>query len=358
MSRCFFAVALFGGMLTFSGCGGPTYPFSDDFNQGISPSWNVEQDGLKVEEAKGELHIFGTTRTGGFARSGVKTKEIFPERDFSASVDFRVPEFSGKGAPLVYLIAYSKGGKIGVLYFPRFPDGYQLQDLSQGRLTETFPALGDEKTKYHRLRLDYDYQNKRARGYIDDKLIASREGSNMSGCVGFELCIAGENPGMKADVFYDNFSVVSPLPPDRVPKAEETAANRSNNDSKPEDAIVKFMLAMTKGDKTAIDDAILPNPESSILVEGKHLPENALFGLETKLRQAGYKRLKPGDSFPIDEDTDHKISSLEINENRVFITTDDSPIPFLLVRSNGVWKVDARQIIALRKEAATAAGKQ
>jgi hypothetical protein len=132
---------------------------------------------------------------------------------------------------------------------------------------------------------------------------------------------------------------------------EESAAVKIEE---PEEDIVKFMLAMMKGDKKEIENAIVPNPESSILAEGVHAPENALPILEAELRLAPYKRLQAGDSFDIGNGRTHVVKPSEINENRLLISQAGSPIPFVLVRTNGVWKVDAGPIIAGRKAAAAA----
>ncbi|MCC6126156.1 MAG: hypothetical protein IT426_14435 [Pirellulales bacterium] len=504
MLRTFFALAMLSVLMVFAGCGGTNYPYAEDFSKGISDPWTVKSDGVKVETTNGELHISGALAEGGWLRSGIISEEVFPESDFSASLDFRVPKFAGKGTPLVYLIAQSKGGSVGVLYYARFQEGYQLQDLGTGKMTDLFPALGDEKSKYHRLRLDYEYQTKKASAYVDDQLIASRTGSKMSGPIGFEICVSSDQPGMTVDAYFDNFSVVSPPPPispspakkalppppppitsdsetknangitepeaavlkmmlavakadrnaieqsivphpewpllgmsgrapdqviqdlesrlakgpsklrrmepgdrifiskDKILAAEESditadqiplqeieapfsafIVKRVNGVWKvdvsfliesmkatlleksaavqldaPEEAVVNFMLAVMMGDKAAIENAILPNPESAILAEGQHAPETVHEVLKSQMRITPYLRLKPGDSFSIGNGKTHVVQDSEITADRLLISIKGAPLPFILVRSNGVWKVDAGPVIAGRKSAAAAAGKR
>ena len=520
MIRFFLVMASIVWSMSITGCGkSPDYPLSDDFNKGISNFWTVEQDGLKVEESNGELHISGTTAQGNFARSGIKTDDIYPETDFSTSVDFRVPKFTGEGVPLVYLIAHSGNEYRGIFYYARFREGYQLQvwherdlvahkssEKEQGekakpqvpdKMTELLPAIGDEKTKNHRLRLDYESSKNKITGYVDDQLIGSLDGP-MTAPLGFEICVKSDKPGMKVDAYFDNISVVSPVPPPPAPTAKKTpppppapppsaangaksisdpeaavlkmmlaiakgdgkaieelivphpdsnllamngkvpdsvirelesrikdgpsklrrmevgdrvyigrntqfAADQSDitadqvplqemefpysvfiakrvngkwkvdiaffidnmkttlkeNSAKvkldaPEEAIVQFMLALMKGDKAGIDKSIVPNPESSILSEGEHPPENAVPILEAELRLAPYKRLQAGESFSFGKGRTHVILPAEITEDRLLIDQAGVPIPFVLVRSNGVWKVDAGPIIAGRKAAAAA----
>ena len=134
-------------------------------------------------------------------------------------------------------------------------------------------------------------------------------------------------------------------------KANLFEASAAKKLDEPEEAIVKFMLAVMKGDKEGIENTIIPNPDSSILAEGQHAPENTIPILEAELRLAPYERLQPGDSFQIGNGKTHVVQASEINENRLLINQGGSPLPFVLVRLNGVWKVDSKPIIAGRKAA-------
>ena len=345
------------------------------------------------------------------------------------------------------------------------------------------------------MRLDYEYEKKKLAAYIDDRLIATSDGITMSGPLGFDLCVMADNLGMGVNVFFDNFSVVSPPPAAPKSSAKNTApsslsmnapgvrnavtepeaavlklmlaiAMRDGNaifqriiphprwgllcfgekapasvaldletrilngpsklrelvagdriylgeriqvlkDSdfmagqillqqvdvphetfvvkrmhgewkvgiafliesvefdlrrkseeiqleEPEEAIVKFMLAVMKGDKVALEKSIAPNPEWKILAESRHASEEDLPLLEAQLRLTSYKRLRAGDSFSLGTGKTHVIQAAEITEDRLLIDQKGSPFPFVLVRSNGVWKVDVGPILASRKAAAAA----
>jgi hypothetical protein len=237
MLRSLIALALTVSLLSLGGCNNsPEYPFTDDFNGGFSSAWTEENEGLNVEELNGELHIYGTTTRGQSIRSGVKTGEKFPAGDFSASVDFRVPQFAGNGKPFVYLIAHAGTREIGVVYSPRSDEGYKVQVWNnQGleghkwssahvfgtnefhvngiktppEMPEWAVPFGNEKTAMHRLRLDYDSKAETVTGYVDNELIGSLN-CPLYGPVGFELGAWTNESGMTVDLYCDNFSVVSP----------------------------------------------------------------------------------------------------------------------------------------------------
>jgi hypothetical protein len=117
----------------------------------------------------------------------------------------------------------------------------------------------------------------------------------------------------------------------------------------PEETCVQFMLALLKGNKREIEKLILPNPESDVLLKSKPLPDFLLAEAEKDLRGIPFKRLTPGETVKISDNETRVLRAEEIDDNHLFIADPRKPTPFILVRVNGTWKIDARPIIAARK---------
>ena len=183
--------------------------FIDNFNDGVfDPVWGVvEQHPFTITEHSGEVRIHGTTVEDGWGKTnGISTQGYpFPEGDFTVSVDFRVPQFSGPSWTIIYLLAHSSS-QVGI--FASGGNFYRVQSWDPSQFSEgTLPLFGDEVRNFHTMKLAYDFDAQTVAGYVDDIFVGSLY-APMSGDVGFSLGPATDAAGMVVDVRYDNFCYV------------------------------------------------------------------------------------------------------------------------------------------------------
>lgn len=180
---------------------------SDNFDDGVIRSiWNCFSNGCSVAVLDGELKIQGTTEVNGWGQgSGLVTDHIWPEGDFTASVDFSVPEFSGSGTRLIYLQARgSTSAEVGLFY--SYDIGYRVQSWEPRQFSEWLKPFGDENTAYHTMTLIYSNDTHTLTGYVDDQLVGSLN-IEMGGDVEFTIQAASETADMIIDTRFDNFKV-------------------------------------------------------------------------------------------------------------------------------------------------------
>ena len=186
--------------------------FTDDFNDGsINSRWNLLQNGTSVTETGGELQIQGTTQASGWQGNGLKSDHDFHGGDFDVSVDFSVPEFSGTGHKLVYLVARgANSDEVGLFYSYGF--GYRVQTWTPRQFSTWLRPFGDEDSVYHTMRLVYDASADLLTGYVDEFLVGSIDtgatGVQMDGDVSFSIRATTEFGDVDVDLRFDNFRAV------------------------------------------------------------------------------------------------------------------------------------------------------
>jgi hypothetical protein len=120
-----------------------------------------------------------------------------------------------------------------------------------------------------------------------------------------------------------------------------------------EDVLQEFLTAMIEGDQTVLRRITLPNPELSLLWRGEKLTAAQKATTKAGVSSSSFRRLKVGDAVQ----TSGKKVVLDldrINVGRQEIVVGNDPLPFVLVKDDYVWKVDASAIIAARGAAAAA----
>jgi len=127
--------------------------------------------------------------------------------------------------------------------------------------------------------------------------------------------------------------------------------------AEPEVVVKQFLIAMIKGDKEALSQLALPNPELKVLYEGPPVPAVALPIFLKQIEKEAVTRFKVGDEIKLPGGQTIVLSERHINENRVQLNVGNQPIPFPVAKHEGQWRVDARPLIMARKAAAKMLGK-
>lgn len=111
----------------------------------------------------------------------------------------------------------------------------------------------------------------------------------------------------------------------------------AENANTPEGAYRRFMLANLAGEERAIRPLIVDHDNADVLWRDATYPKDVAAALAEQYRQMEITRAK----LPVQDET----------PDRVLLESSASPVPLAAVRIGGVWKVDARPIIAFRKAA-------
>ena len=83
---------------------------------GADIRWDTLENGCAITQDAGNFHVAGTTALAGWGHSnGVRSADDFPDGDFTAAVDFKVPDFSASG--MIYFRVSSDDGNMAALMF-------------------------------------------------------------------------------------------------------------------------------------------------------------------------------------------------------------------------------------------------
>jgi hypothetical protein len=142
------------------------------------------------------------------------------------------------------------------------------------------------------------------------------------------------------------------VPPPPPPASPDSASNSTDNaPATPEAVVAAFLRAVLKCDQAAAESYMIPNPDADMLwtvfPKTRGLSDQQRNVMETMLEQAlaNLKRLQPGDNIQIGFAGTRAIKPEEINENRVLILEPASSNVYILMRSNGTWKIDVSIVI-------------
>jgi hypothetical protein len=122
-------------------------------------------------------------------------------------------------------------------------------------------------------------------------------------------------------------------------------------------ALRRFLVAMVSGDQVEIRATIIDNPDAEILWQGNAKSSDEKAEATRLVNSTTFQHLKVGDEVHIPGGKTLRLDEDYVNENRQQIAVPDIPIPFILAKVNGIWKVDAGTVIAGRKAAAAAAAR-
>jgi len=117
-----------------------------------------------------------------------------------------------------------------------------------------------------------------------------------------------------------------------------------DTDQPPESVYRQFCLALLHPKEPTIRTLILDHEDAEILWKEGSYPDDVAKLLARQYRDMIIERI---------EETPTPQSS-----NRVLLRSSASPIPVAVVNSDGIWKVDAGNLIEIRKKAAKIRGKR
>jgi serine/threonine protein kinase len=175
--------------------------------EGAQLQWETFENGCAISHDNNRYHIFGTSTANGWNHTnGLRTYSTIPDGDFSVSVDFKVPTFSGPGNKLAYLrIIASNGNMVGLLFQPQ---GYELQRWNPRGFGGALPAFRNEATTFHHLSLIYNASNKCLAGYVDDQCVGTLS-AELPGRRKIQLDANTETSGTNIDLLFQNLSILT-----------------------------------------------------------------------------------------------------------------------------------------------------
>lgn len=142
-----------------------------------------------------------------------------------------------------------------------------------------------------------------------------------------------------------------------VTKIEELAVSSNSSEAQtPATVLRAFLIALAAGDSAKGNGLIVANPDAEILWQGKAGPLD-VFAVSLSL-EAGLQSLKIGDRVELPGGKSVVIDESHVNDNRAEFTMPGNPVPFVVVKSDGQWRVDASTVIAARKAARLASSPQ
>ena len=140
--------------------------------------------------------------------------------------------------------------------------------------------------------------------------------------------------------------------------AEEEVAERTpatdDAEAAPEDVLLDFLLAVFACDAEGIARSSVPHPDAIMLTQGQKAPPEVLAEMKKRLPES-FSRVKLGEQVKLPGGKTVIVDETHVNENRVEIKWGDEPIPFILVREDGAWKVEPGPVVDGRLAAKRAA---
>lgn len=122
--------------------------------------------------------------------------------------------------------------------------------------------------------------------------------------------------------------------------------------TEPEDILCQFLMAVFEGNEKRIRELMVPNADADYLWKGGGFPPaEAMPQLRKQFADTPWKRLAIGDKVKIPGGGVLVLDEGHVNPDRQQICGDDGPLPYILARIDGKWRVDASPIIAARKTA-------
>jgi hypothetical protein len=137
-----------------------------------------------------------------------------------------------------------------------------------------------------------------------------------------------------------------------VAVAKEPSKPAAKENNTPEEALNNFLTAMVENDQAGIRRTALPNPELSLLWRGEKLTPAQKAIAKASMDPSKFRRLKIGDVVQVPHGPKIVMDEKRINERTQHIVLPDGPLPFLLVKVDNTWKVDASPLIVGRLAAA------
>ncbi|MCC7086512.1 MAG: hypothetical protein IT427_16050 [Pirellulales bacterium] len=117
----------------------------------------------------------------------------------------------------------------------------------------------------------------------------------------------------------------------------------------PEAALLEFIEALLGADQNGIQRLATPNSDLNLLWKRSYFSKEGIGKFLGKIKSTSIKRLKPGDSFPSGKGKLHTLKNDDIRADRLLIDVPLFKVPFILVKREGAWRIDAKPLIAIGK---------
>jgi hypothetical protein len=124
--------------------------------------------------------------------------------------------------------------------------------------------------------------------------------------------------------------------------------------SSAEEAVRRFLTALSvRGVPKEIECAMLPHPDAAFLwTNAEPLPDDQKAAAERYIKSLELKQLKVGDKVQIPGGKTLVLDEDHVNATRAQVTHDDAPLPFIVVKTQHGWLVNAGPLIDGRRRAA------
>lgn len=122
----------------------------------------------------------------------------------------------------------------------------------------------------------------------------------------------------------------------------------------PERALRTFLGAMLLGDREGVVSSALEHPEIDILLSSDLTSPEQRAAVKAQVDAMPVTVLAVGDEVAFPDGHTVVADATMINDGKQLLTFPGNPVPFEVVRVNGVWKVNAAPIIEARKAARAA----
>lgn len=118
-------------------------------------------------------------------------------------------------------------------------------------------------------------------------------------------------------------------------------------------ALRRFMIALTIGDQAALRATALPLSEGdfAILLSGQKPPATERKKLVGMMAKIPLRTLKPGDTVSRPGKPPLVFTRAYFGPDRTVLQPKGFPLPFVVRRVKGQWRVDAAPVVAARKRA-------
>ena len=186
--------------------------FSDDFKNGIKEdNWRINARDCEVSATNGRIHIHGTINDGTDKSFRCSTKNRLPADNFTASVKFRVPQFSGTGMRMIVLEANPAESETFGLFY-KHETGYRVGWWGKPtKISSSRKPFRDEDETFHKMKLIYDAEKQKLTGYVDRRKVGTLRDITISGDIRYSLVIqrvaASTKPPSEVDIYFDDFEV-------------------------------------------------------------------------------------------------------------------------------------------------------
>lgn len=126
--------------------------------------------------------------------------------------------------------------------------------------------------------------------------------------------------------------------------------------SNPEAALREFMAAMAARDSERLQQVIVPHADAAILWEGEPPPPDTVSMMVHSIRSMPLTRLRLGERARVPSGGTEILGASRINEDRAEFLTPFDEQPVVVIRADGIWRVDASRLIAARKGSSVTSG--